>query len=266
MDIKFLFLTLQVVKMFQSNLNFILKIVLIGIMLFAGNTAFAQDFGINVNAGVEKKIIKGLKVGIEGTVRSQNNSSALERLAIGADIGYKPIKYLKLDASYSFLGKYYEESTTKKGNILSSYWSPRHRFEASIAGILPIGDFEISIRERYQLTHRSEVSVAKWDEDGETRKSDEIVTARNEHMWRSRIHFSYDFHVDEMVLTPYGNFELFNDLTNSFKVDKLRFIIGLEYEIVKHSAVEIYYRYTAPIADEDDEDIHLLGFGYTFSF
>lgn len=226
-------------------------------------SAHADDFGLDINLGLKKKIIKGLSASIEGSIRTQDNSSELERLSIGPGIDYKPIKYLKLDLGYEFIDKYRPSYTTNNDNIVESYWSPRHRIVASVSGILPLGDFKISLRERYQYTYRQETSAKKTSQSGAA-KSDKIVSAEHSHMWRQRLSFEYE-HPD-IHIAPHFDFEMYNNLADGFAFDKLRFLLGIEYEITKNHSVELYYRYTYEIADSSEENSHLLGLGYEFTF
>ena len=236
---------------------------LCGLVLAASPvSAHADDFGIDLSLGIKKNIIKGLHASLEGSLRTQNNSSDLEQLSIGPGIDYKPIKYLKFDIGYEFIDKYHPSHTTNN-NIVESYWSPRHRIVASASGILPLGDFKISLRERYQYTYRQKTSAKKTSQSG-AETSDKIVSAEHSHIWRQRLSFAYkhpDIHIE-----PHFDFEMYNILTDGFAFDKLRFLLGIQYEIINNHSVELYYRYTYEIADSSDENVHLLGLSYEFEF
>ena len=239
-----------------------IQIILSAIILLLPLSAMSQDFGLDINLGVKKKIVKGLIISAEFELRTQDMSSALERIDAGLGISYKPIDYFKIGAGYHFIDKYKLKHETKKGNIVDEYWSPRHRAYADVTGILPIENFELSLRERYQYTYRSETSAKKWDSDGDP-KNDEIIDAKHDHILRTRVQAQYS--IKPIKLSPYFSIEVYNDLIESFNIDKVRLLVGMEYSLKKHHVFDLFYRYTAGIADSDDE-CHLLGIGYEFKF
>lgn len=240
----------------------IYTLVLSAAFLLVPLCAMAQDFGLDINLGLKKKIIKGLNIAAEFELRTQDMSSEMERIDAGIDISYKPIDYFKFGIGYNFIDKYKLKHETSKGNIVDNYWSPRHRASAYITGIVPVDNFEISLREKYQFTHRSESSVKKWSSSG-TAKDNKVYEAKNDHVLRSRVLAQYN--IEPVDLSPYFSIELYNDLTNSFAIDKLKLTAGMGYSPVKNHVFDLFYRYTAGIADPDDE-CHLLGIGYEFKF
>ena len=244
--------------MIKRIIQMILSVVILSVPL----SAMAQDFGLDVNLGLKKKIVKGLSVAAEFELRTQDMSSEMERIDAGLDISYKPIDYFKIGIGYHFIDKYKLKRETKKGNIVDNYWSPRHRAHADITGIVPVGNLEVSLRERYQFTHRSETSAKKWSSSGEA-KDDEIIESKNDHILRSRVLAQYN--IKPIKLAPYFSIEIYNDLADSFSIDKVRLTTGMEYSVKKNHVFDLFYRYTAGIADSDDE-CHLLGVGYEFKF
>ena len=222
----------------------------------------AQDFGLDFNAKVTKKIVKGFNIAASVEVRTQDKSTALERIDAGIDISYKPIDYLKLGAGYNFIDAYKLSRETEDGETIDHYWSPRHRAHVDVTGIFPIDQFEISLRERYQYTHRLEGSAKKWNSLGVAQEN-KTIHAKDDHVLRSRVLAKY--HIKSIHLSPYFSMELHHDLAERFRIDKVRLIAGTEYAIHKHHTLELFYRYTAGIANSDDE-CHLLGLGYAFKF
>ena len=237
------------------------QLLSIAILLIA-LCAQAQDFGLDINASLKKKITKGLNISAAFELRTQDMSSQMERIDAGIDISYKPIDYFRFGAGYDFIDKFYPKHHTNSGNIVDDYWSIRNRVNVYVTGILPIDNFEISLRERYQFTHRSQSSVKKWNGLG-VAQDNKIIKAKNAHDFRSRILAKYKIKPEK--LTPYLSMELYNDLASSFKIDKFKLTTGIGYSLKKHHEFELFYRYTAGIADPDDE-CHLLGLGYEFKF
>ena len=240
----------------------IIQILLSALILLMPLCAMAQDFGLDINLGLKKKIVKGLNISAEFELRTQDMSSKMESIDAGIDMSYKPIEYFKIGAGYHFIDKYKPEHETDSGNIIDNYWSPRHRVHADVTGIWPIAGFELSLRERYQFTHRSETSAKKWSSSG-IQKDDKIYDAKDSHILRSRVQAQY--HIKKPELAPYFSIEVHNDLADSFGIDKVRLIAGMEYSLKKHHVFDLFYRYTAGIADSDDE-CHLIGLGYEFKF
>ena len=241
-------------RLIQLGLSAILLSIPLGVV--------AQDFGLDVNVGVKKKIVKGLNISAAFELRTQDKSSEIERIDAGIEIGYKPIKYFKIGTGYDFIDKYKPKHETDSGSIIDNSWSPRHRVHVDVAGIMPVENFEISLRERYQFTHRSESSAKRWNSAG-VAQDDKIYESQNEHILRSRVLAQYN--IKPIELAPYFSIEMYNDLAQSFIIDKIKLTVGLEYELKKHHSFDLYYRYTAGIADADDE-CHLLGIGYEFKF
>ena len=224
--------------------------------------AYAQDFGLDIAAGVKKKIIKGLNIGAEFSLRTQDMSSEMERIDIGLDVSYKPIEYFKFGVGYDFIYKYVLKHENDDLEVIDSYWSPRNRVNAYVTGILPIGDFELSLRERYQFTHRSQSTAKRWNALG-VALDNKTIKAKNSHDFRSRLQGEYK--IKPIHLSPYIALELYNDLTDSFAVDKLKLTIGAGYTLKKMHGFDLFYRYVAGIADPADE-CHFIGIGYEFKF
>ena len=240
----------------------VLKIFITALFLMIPAFAMAQDFGLDINAGLKKKIIKGLSVSAEFEVRTQDMSSKMERIDAGIDISYKPIDYFKFGIGYNFIDKYKLSHQTDSGNTIDDYWSPRHRVNFYVTGILPIDNFEISLRERYQYTYRMETSARKWNSLG-VEQDEKIIKSKDYHALRSRVLARYK--IEPVMLSPYFSLEFYNDLAHSFSIDKIKLTAGVEYSLKKHHGFDLFYRYVAGIAESEDE-CHLIGLGYEFKF
>ena len=114
----------------------------------------------------------------------------------------------------------------------------------------------------YQFTHRSSSTIKKWDEDGE-RISNEVKKTKNYHKLRSRLQAEYDF--KKIHLNPYLNVELYNDLADSFSIDKVKLTIGTDYTLKKSHELGLFYRFTIDIDDHED-DFHMIGLSYMYKF
>ena len=68
-----------------------------------------DDFGIWVEAAASKSFGTRWSVGLDAELRSEDNTSRIDRLSIGPSVGFKVCKYLKLGAGYNFMASYSPE-------------------------------------------------------------------------------------------------------------------------------------------------------------
>ena len=104
-----------------------------------------SDLGARFSAAADKKLAKGLHLTLDGEIRLDDHFSALDRWQAGVGLTYKVNPYLKVGGGYLFLDKW----------KTSGSWSPRHRFYADVRGGVRLGDWNLSLKERLQLTHRN---------------------------------------------------------------------------------------------------------------
>lgn len=116
------------------------------------------------------------------------------------------------------------------------------------------------MRERYRYTYRTQQYVPKFDADGVTPKEDELVTANHKHLLVSRLKFEYSF--KKIGLKPYVSCDLYNSLTQSFVIDKLRCTGGVTCKLARQHSIDVYYRYIT-LTNEEDKG-HVIGVGYKF--
>ena len=230
--------------------------------LLAALSATAQsDFGIWTSVGAEKKINKKLSVDLEAEMRTRDNSSSIDRWSGEFDATYKLTDWLKATAGYVFLYDRNEEKTTYKrsgkvNNYRPGYWGNRHRVHFDLTSGFDLGNWNISLRERWQYTYRPEVTTTRWDNDNEYWE-DTKVEGKAKHVLRSRLQVQYGF----KKLEPYGSVELYN----GWNLQKVRYTLGTDYTIKKHHKVGIYYRYQT-VNDDDEPSRHILGASYKYKF
>lgn len=211
------------------------------------------------SADVKVGLAKGLSGHVEGEYRTADALRDTERWALSSGIDYRLCAWLKLSADYKYIHRHIESRVTKKGNIVSAYWSPRHRAFLSLTGSYSWNRFKFSVRERYQYTYRAEKTVAKWDGEDGSAKSDELVESAHDHMLRSRVKVEYN--IRKSGFTPFASCEIYNSLSK-FEYDKARLTVGTNYKISKRHVISAFYRF---IDKNDDDDIsrHIIGIGYT---
>lgn len=232
-------------------------------LLPAGLQAQSDDLGVWASAEVKKRITTGLDASVEGEFRTRDGLSQVERWAATAQLSYRIVSFLKADVGYTYIYAHPESTTTKKGNIVAAYWSPRHRLSVSLTGSYKYKRLEFSLRERYQLTHRVATSAAKYDGDDGSAKADEEIASKTKHVLRSRLQVEWD--IKKSKFSPYVSCELFHAMSDDWSLDKTRWTVGTAYKINKKHSLDVCYRYQNK-SDDDEANGHVIGVGYRYKF
>ncbi len=111
------------------------------------------ELGARASAGVDYKIMKGLHIQAEEEIRA--GSDALSNLRTTVGLTYKPVSWLKIGAGYVLINPYKTNKELDDGTLYTGFWAPRHRVYADLTGYCRAGDFQFSLKERLQLTHRT---------------------------------------------------------------------------------------------------------------
>lgn len=222
-----------------------------------------DDLGVWISAEAKKKIFPGFDAFVEGEFRTCDGLQNVERWSATAGVSYRVMPWLKADGGYTFIYSNRSGELTKKGNWIPSYWSPRHRFTASLTGRYTWNRLELSLRECYQFTHRTALSVPKYDGDDGTRKNDEEISAKSKNVLRSRL--QAEWNIRKSPFSPYASCELYHNMTDGWALDKTRWTLGTGYKINKKHALDFFYRYQNR-SDEDETNGHVLGAGYKLKF
>lgn len=225
-----------------------------------GNNVGAQSLW--TSAETDFGIVKRLSGNAGLEWRSTYELGSTDRWTAFAGLDYKPAKWLKLSASYKLIDKYVESRTTKKGNLVDSYWQPRHRLCISATGKWSWNRFTFSLRERYQFTHHTQQTVAKWDGDDGSAKADEVVEGKDKHVLRSSLKAEYN--IRKSRFTPFVSCEAYNSLTSGLAHENTRYTLGTDYNFNKRHAVSLFGRYIDS-SDDDEDSGWVIGVGYTFS-
>lgn len=221
----------------------------------------AQNAGYGLSAGAERKLAKGLKLEAEAEVRTQNGFGSLERWAVDVGLNYKLIFGLKADLGYCLMDRYHRGDVTSKGNLLSGYWAPRHRWYVGLTEQQEWGRWKVSLRERYQLTHSPLQYVPKYTPAG-VRMTDDVKAGNREHVLRSRLQASYN--IRHCKFDPSASIEIINDLQQG-GIDQMRYTFGVDYSQDKRTTWSLQLRYKdRDDADESDGWLFTLGYNYSF--
>lgn len=241
--------------------------IVVALMALAGTVQKARaqsDFGVWLDAGVEKKLDKHWTLEGELGTRTRNDSKEIDRYSAGVEADYKLNKYLKFSAGYNLLydhrggtQTYHKDGSVNK--ITPSYWWLRHRFLVGATGSYSFGNLGLSLREMYQYTYRPKATGKKYDTDTEEW---EDVKSKSQHLLRSRLMLNYRW--KHTPLTPFGSVELYH---GDEGLQKVRYTVGSNIQLAKHHSLKLYYRYQNLRTDDDDDyDTHVLGIGYSFKF
>lgn len=225
--------------------------------------AQSDDVGVWISTEVKKKIFPGFDAYAEGEFRTRDGLGSVERLAATAGVSYRLMPWLKADGGYTFIYSNRLGELTKKANWISSYWSPRHRLSVSLTGRYIWKRVEFSLRERYQFTYRTPLSVPKYDGDNGMRKADEEISGKSKNVLRSRL--QAEWNIRKSPFSPYVSCELYHSMTDGWILDKTRWTLGTGYKVSKKHAFDFFYRYQNH-SDEDEANGHVWGAGYKLKF
>ena len=118
--------------------------------------AGAQEFAGRASVGVDYKVFKGFHIGAEQEFRTNDSFSGVGSLRTTLSLSYKPVKYVKFGLGYTFIEPWKVEKELSDGSLYTGFWAPKHRFTADVTGILRLGMFQLSLKERAQLTHNGD--------------------------------------------------------------------------------------------------------------
>ena len=109
------------------------------------DTALDPEFGGRLSFTLDKKIVRRLHVSLEEEVRFDNNFGAFDRLQSTLSLNYKIHPNIKVGAGYALINGYNS----------NGFKNARHRFMIDVKGTLKYGHWNLSLKERMQLTHRT---------------------------------------------------------------------------------------------------------------
>jgi len=270
--------------------------IILAAALFLPQIALAQsdDFGMDFNLGVEKKLCKGVDFSLDAEVRTQDNTRKIERWDIGGSLGFKVYNTKKFDAKASLGWEYIwqnrlaeceekyatDEYITPEGtvtetylegwNYTDSYWQKRHRTSVGLAATYkPNKRWTVSLKETFQYNHYCKASTTKEkyriDEDDEDEvtvtKADKDVKAKDRSILRSKLAVQYN--IKHSPLQPFAAADYGCGL--NYTANKWKFTAGTDIKVDKMNTFSIFYRFQTD-NDDDEPNGHLLGLGYKIKF
>ena len=238
--------------------NRILKILVSIALVSSFGVAKAQtdvnldtEFGGRLSFTLDKKIARGLHLSLEEELRMADNFKSFERSHTTLGVSYKVNDHLKVGAGYALINKWDSDS--------SSFMSPRHRLMVDATGSIRLGDWRLSLKERFQATYRSgDINEYQAPRTALTLKSRLKVQykgfRRIEPYASAEMRNIFNAHVVNATynettgkwgyIDEDGDFSKKGDagwfLKDGSKayVNRIRFALGAEYRIDKRSSVE----------------------------
>ncbi|HBC77291.1 MAG TPA: hypothetical protein DEO60_00960 [Bacteroidales bacterium] len=218
------------------------RLVLLFLLIYTSSISFSQDdFGIWYSVAAEKKLVKNLGLDLDANVRTFNNASKIEEAFFDLGLSFKLNKYLSAGVSYRF--------TEFKEN--DDLFHPRHKWFADIRGKLPLGDFDLTARFRFQQRYKT------YFEDENDKESKEV----------GRIKLKMSYNIPSFPVNPYISTELFFPMFGQSEriVEKNRFMAGIGYNISKKNSLELEYMFQRDYFPHIS-DINVVSVGYNFKF
>ena len=274
-----------------------LRLLLMSLALGMGTSTFAQDkFGLWTEAGFDKAISKKVSFGMDLGFRANDNVGEASRFDLGAGFTYKPVRGLKFGLGYVLIDQHnprevkahFNSSGNWNGfNVEHDFWRLKNRFYFDATGKLDIGRFSFSLRERYQATvyNAKHVDRDKYrgivteDYDGEKiygeydgtgrwyaldENDDDYKEAKTKQHLRSRL--GVEWNIRHCNVDPFATFEVSNNLTEGFSLDKKRLTAGVDWKLNKQHTITAAYVYTSGDDDDDEGNLHALSISYKFKF
>lgn len=135
-----------------------MKKILIIAALLLPVAAWAQ-FGARTSVGADVKIKKGLHLEAEEELRLGGGQSGIDNVRTTLGIDWKVNKYLKLGGGYTLINPYKFKYDDDGNLTYKGFWYPRHRLYVNATGTMRYGDFQFSLKEKLQFTHRTDDSL-----------------------------------------------------------------------------------------------------------
>ena len=194
-----------------------------------------KDNDVQLRAGFEfdKKVNRWLSVAWSEELRLKSNFTSLDRIYSDLSLGFKPTKWLKINADYTFIA--IDHDGKKKTNF-ERYWDLRHRVTAGVTFThKTLTNWEFSLKERVVTTF---LTGDKYDKNEKCSPNVEL---------RSKLMAAYK--VRPVPVIPYVFVELCNtlrvpelDIDGNY-LNKVRSGVGVQYRFNKRNCIDFSYRF-----------------------
>jgi long-subunit fatty acid transport protein len=264
-----------------------------------------NDFGLDISAGAEKKLMYGrLTLGLDADFRTQSNTSRVERYALEASASYKLVDRRKfgLKARFSYehiwsqkLGecestykdKYEDDKFDYVGNgqfapilkgynvgynYTAAYWRMRSRLNAAIAfSYKPTKRWSFSLRETVQYSHYYSTTADRTKYREKVRYGEE-TTYTTEQLVKDKVSKNHFLLRSKLTIEydirrcPLTPFASVDYGTGlGYNAQKWKISAGTSLKLNYQNSMKVYYRFQTE-NDDDEPNGHLLGIGYEYKF
>ena len=198
-----------------------------------------SDVQLRLGAGLEVPIGRKWEFTWNEQARLHNNLANFDKIISSVGFGYKPWRFLKLEAQYGFVN----ERTSKTDNdtgFKTIDWQIRHRLNFDVTGSVRLGAVKLSLRERVRVQFRAD-SVNKYEHP-----NPEITL-------RSRLKGAVDlrngrwepYAFAEVYTTLNAPAAVVNYLNSPLKysnyINRVRLGLGTEMKLSNSSKLDFYY-------------------------
>ena len=213
------------------------------------NIALDPEIGGRISVVADWRIVRGLHLWLEEEARFDNNFGSFDRLQTTMGINYKVHPNIKLGLGYALINGYGAKS--------ESFKNPRHRFMADAMGTLHFGNWNLSLKERFQVTRRTgDFNMYQNPQNALTLKSRLKAQYKGFGMVRPYAYFEVRNYLNAPVIeaaydgSVYVNIDDYSEegeagwfLTgfNGGYVNRLRGSLGADIRLDKHNIVNVYF-------------------------
>ncbi|MBL7921751.1 MAG: DUF2490 domain-containing protein [Bacteroidia bacterium] len=214
--------------------------------VIAAHAQDTKDAGLWSTFTVQKKISKRISFVIDQEFRLRENFQRINLFYTNVGIDYKATKWLKVSPTYRAIQKKRFDGT----------YSHRHRLMMDLTFKKKLQKITLSERVRYQI------------------EVQDLYTSKKGKLPEQFLRFKTDlkYTVNDKV-TPYVSCELRYQIhsprgdgpayDNDFH--RIRNVAGIEYNINKDNAVNLYYLIQSEFNISDRESIYIIGIAYTLT-
>lgn len=185
-----------------------------------------QEMGYRASASVRIEPVKKVKLYLMPELRF--GSSELDKLLLGTELKYSPLKYLDIGGSYNLVMNFKTVKPTEY----------THRFAFYMGTSFKIDRFEPSLRIMY------------------ANYGNEVIS----NFMRYKAKLDYD--IPKAKIDPYLSAELYQQLTG--ELYKIRYSVGVDWRFVKNHSIGLNYKLDNYI--NADKMKHIVNLEYGFKF
>ena len=194
-----------------------------------------EGVGVYFKVSLQGKLYQSLHYLVEEDFRPDQEGNGVGYSLTSGELNWRLHRQLRLGAGYSYL--------SRPGNRTEQ----RHRYYLYANGQLPLGSFQLALRERFQSTYK-------------------IHKPTPTNFLRTMLTLSY--RRGKRAFSPFSYVELFNGVGQHKKahLDKIRLSGGCNYRLNPHNSFQLYYRYNIVYVKDPVNFRHCIGLTYTHTF